>query len=408
MNKICLQSFCFVKVYFIKFLHTLEFKERMMKIYKVVWSVAFFVACLFAIVAWGVPFRDINSLPEDLVYGDKQDFGCLVNATYNHDQNTIEYKLLNSIVLKSVNVIDDKKYVYLGGDMLGFTYQGDGILVVANNEFDKENNFVSGDVIKAINDIPVTRISQITDILRANKDNEVFVKIVRKGENMDKRVKPAYDVMTQKYKLGVWARDNMSGIGTLTYIDPDTTRYGALGHQIYEPTTKTSLDVAKGEVYKCSVLGVRASVRGTPGEVQGVIPRNNKLIGTVDKNSEYGLFGNMRENSKIMENRELIQVGGRLSTMPGKAYIYSSLDGKTIKAYQIEIIKTNYQGGNSPKNLVFKVVDPELIKLTGGIVQGMSGSPIVQDNKLIGAVTHVFVNDPTKGFGVYIDAMLTQ
>ena len=155
------------------------------------------------------------------------------------------------------------------------------------------------------------------------------------------------------------------------------------------------------------VLGITKGKRGDAGEIRAMFKPNSVEQGVVDKNNDYGVFGYVNQNS-IYKNQIEFEAGGRLSVKPGKAYIYCQLNDNAINKYEVEIIKTNYQAKSNQKSMIIKIVDKNLIDKTGGIIQGMSGSPIVQDNKIVGAVTHVFVNDPTKGFGVYLDWMLEQ
>ena len=381
-----------------------------MRIDKIFFFMSLFLCVSFAVLCWTVPFRDIMSFDEE-VYVNRDEnynnFGDLVTTKYNESTQEVDFLLFNALKIHSVSAETGKK-VYLGGNTLGFSYQGDGILIVAKNENANTSEIEAGDIIKYINGTEIDSISKLTETVNENADKFMTVKLVRNGKNIETKVKPAYDVLTHKYKLGVWAKESMSGIGTLTFVEPETGRFGALGHPILEQNTRALLDVGEGKLHECSVLGVKKAVRGTPGELRGVFVRSKTDLGTVDKNCESGMFGNMNLESNILKDKQLIEVGGRMTAHPGKAQIYSSIDGKHIRAYDIEIIKTNYQSAQSPKNMVFKVTDNNLIATTGGIVQGMSGSPIVQDGKLIGAVTHVFINDATKGFAIYIDNMLNQ
>lgn len=387
-----------------------------MKLGKICFYTAIFICLISALVCWLVPFDEIFNVPDEVIVNNntlhneaKSNFGSLVTTRYNEKSDTVDFLLFDTVKIHSVNAINVGDKVYLGGDTLGFSYNGKGVLVIAKGE-NADENIMAGDIIKSINGAEIDSVNKITEILNKNEENnfEVTAKIVRKGNNIETKLKPAYDTYTRKYKLGIWAKESISGIGTLTFIDPNTGRFGALGHPILEPSTNTILDVGEGKVHKCCVLGVKRAIRGNPGELKGVFVRSNQEMGTVDKNCDYGMYGNLNLENKMFQNKQLIEVGGRLTAHPGKAQIYSSLDGKTIRAYDIEIIKTNFQSAQSPKNLIFKVTDNRLIETTGGIVQGMSGSPIVQDGKLIGAVTHVFVNDATKGFGIYIDNMIQQ
>lgn len=387
-----------------------------MKLGNIFFCIAIFICIISALVSWLVPFDEIFNVPDNVIVNksdlrsqSNSNFGSLVTTRYNEKNETVDFLLFDTVKIRSVNAINVGDKVYLGGDTLGFSYDGKGVLVIAKGE-NADDNILPGDIIKSINGTEIDSVKKITEILNQNEKNnlEVTAKIIRNGDNIETKLKPAYDTYTQKFKLGVWAKESMSGIGTLTFIDPNTGRFGALGHPILEPNTNTILDVSDGIVHKCCVLGVKRAIRGDPGELKGVFVRSSQQMGTVDKNCDYGIYGNLNLKNKIFQDKQMIEVGGRLSAHPGKAQIYCSLDGKTIRAYDIEIIKTNFQSSQSPKNLILKVTDDRLIQTTGGIVQGMSGSPIVQDGKLIGAVTHVFVNDATKGFGIYIDNMIKQ
>lgn len=309
----------------------------------------------------------------------------------------------------------DLNTVYLGGNILGYDFNTDGVYVVSTSSVLTENGFlntfskkeiVAGDIVKKVNGQDVFSGKDIDAILQ-NDENEcktAKIEAIRKGKNFSVEIKPAYDVVAQKYKLGLWVKNSLSGVGTVTYIKKDG-RFGALGHPIAISGTKDVLGVKSGNVYDCSVLGVKPASYGKTGEVLGAIARKN-CFGTLDKNCEYGVFGNMSQRYMLENEQSEIPVANRREVKTGKAQIFCALNGKDVKAYDIEIIKTNYQSVSSDKSLVFKLVDKALINTTGGIVQGMSGSPIVQNGKLVGAVTHVFINDATKGFGVYIEWML--
>lgn len=383
-----------------------------MKIGKFFIYVAFCVSIVFAVSCWVIPFDEIFLMPENIVVSSQQDtaLGNLVNAKYNKEDNTVDFMLLNTLRLRTVNATESKK-VYIGGDTLGFSYKGKGLLVISNNGLGVENEDIKiGDIIKSVNGVEINSVRDLQKVLEDKEvvNNGAVIKLIRNNSEVEKKIKPSYDVLTQKYKLGVWTKDSLNGVGTLTYIDANTGRFGALGHPIVEPNTNAILEVNHGDVQKCTVLGVKKAGRGSPGEIKAVLGRTASMIGNIDKNCDSGIYGYLDMQKVDTRERLLVDLGGRLSAKPGKASIYSAIDGKNIRAYDIEIIKTNYQGTGSQKNLVFKVTDSRLLQNTGGIVQGMSGSPIVQNGHLIGAVTHVFVNDPTKGFGIYIDNMINN
>ena len=303
--------------------------------------------------------------------------------------------------------------VILGGESVGFEYFGDGVLVVSNNRvllaesyINNINNLVltGGDIIKSINDQNVFNSKQISDILNGqDAGKEVKIDFIRNGKVCQTFLNPEYDVFAKKFKLGVWVKDEISGVGTLTYINPKTGYFGALGHPI---TTNTGqkLGVKSGTIYNCDIVDIAKGSKGVPGELKGVISRD-KAIGSVHKNSDFGVFGTIKDK-KMLSRQNLVDIGGKNTIKPGKATMFSCVDNNEVKGYEIQIIKTSYQSVSNDKSFVIKVVDENLIKKTGGIVQGMSGSPIVQNGKLVGAVTHVFTNDATKGFGIYIDWML--
>jgi len=198
------------------------------------------------------------------------------------------------------------------------------------------------------------------------------------------------------------------GVGTLTFYNDTTKRFGSLGHAITNSTNKSNIEVTSGDIYNCKIVGVKIGYNGVAGELLGTFSLNQDSIGNVDKNCNFGVYGYMTDSKSITENKTPIELGGRVSIKPGKAKILSCIDGENIEEFDIEIIKTNYQKSENEKSMVIRVIDKELLSKTGGIVQGMSGSPIIQNGKLVGAVTHVFLNDASKGFGLYIDWMINQ
>ena len=331
----------------------------------------------------------------------------------------IEFKLFNLIPIKSsrIKVIKDDK-IYASGQAIGLVLKTDGVLIVGSSPVltaDGEKDALSqgglkiGDIIKSIENETVENVSSISKIINEdkNKGRELEIKLVRKNKEVVARVKPFYDIKDENYKLGVWVRDDASGIGTLTFIKKDN-RFGALGHPICDSDTKSKITLKEGKMYNCSILGVNKGKSGTPGEIKGLFMQNKGEQGVIEKNNDYGVFGNLKKDNNIVKNAVELEIGGRLSVKPGKAKIMCCIDLDKVETFDIEIIKTNFQNYSNDKSMVLRVTDEDLIKRTGGIVQGMSGSPIIQDGKIVGAVTHVFVSDPLKGFGVYVDWMLNQ
>ena len=206
-------------------------------------------------------------------------------------------------------------------------------------------------------------------------------------------------------KLGIWVRSDTQGIGTMTYLDMNG-QFGALGHGISDSDTGEVVQICDGDLYETEILGIEKGSIGKPGVMSGVIYYGpGSVLGSIDANTEEGIFGTVNEKFQKQLEGEAIEIGYRQDVKKGPAVIRSGVSGE-IKDYQIEIEKVDYSTSHNNKSLVLKVVDEELLELTGGIVQGMSGSPIIQDGKLVGAVTHVFIQDSTKGYGIFIENML--
>lgn len=349
-------------------------------------------------------------------------FGNFISLSLNEDEvttgsersenGTIIFKLFGLIPIKKVDVkIIPEDEVYVGGSAIGLCVNADGALVVSDvivdtkdNQIIKNKDIKSGDIIKKINDFEINNVDDIDKALKDNNKDEVSVEIIR--NNKSKTIKAGLlKDSTNHYKLGVWVKNNISGIGTLTFIKKNGD-YGALGHPVTNSDSDTVVPIKSGNIYECNLIGINKGQRNKPGELKGVFLQKNSL-GKINKNTPYGIFGNTNNIDELVDLNRSVAIGGRLSVKPGKAKILSSISG-IQEEYEIEIIKANYQAKCSDKSIVFRVTDERLLKLTGGIVQGMSGSPIIQDNKLVGAVTHVFLSDPSKGYAVYSDWMLEQ
>ena len=333
------------------------------------------------------------------------------------DKYIINYKLFNLFNIKrlKVNVLDPDRY-FAGGETLGFSLQSKGVILIGGNYILSKNGIErpfensglkTGDIITKINGIEINNSQDISKILENFEGGSIRLTVNRSGNIFEVDICPALDSMSNTYKLGLWVKEDAVGIGTLSFVNATTKRFGSLGHSINDSETNECIEVSGGNIYTSKILGIKKGNSGKAGELIGTFNREN-VLGSVDKNCDYGVYGFVDCVESVTKNKTSVDIGGRLSAKPGKAQILSALDGDEIKAYDIEIIKTNFQQSCNEKSMVIRVVDKELIAKTGGIVQGMSGSPIIQDGKLIGAVTHVFVNDATKGFGIYIDWMIEQ
>ena len=230
---------------------------------------------------------------------------------------------------------------------------------------------------------------------------------LRKNRPIKALLKTHKDDETGRLKLGLWVKDDVTGVGTLTFVNKNTHKYGALGHPIVEANSGNTVPVSTGRLYECNLIGINKGKKNDPGELKCVFVSNSKSKGDIESNTKFGISGYLKDTKGLVDENLTAKLGGRLGVKLGKAKIVSSISG-IREEYDIEIIKANYQKTANDKSLVFRVKDKRLLELTGGIVQGMSGSPIMQDGKIVGAVTHVFLNDPTKGYGVYSDWMVAE
>lgn len=295
--------------------------------------------------------------------------------------------------------------VYLGGFTCGFSLTPKGAMVIGLSEVIGENGLVSpskcagiqvGDVILSINGKKINKLSEINGILEEYNQGYLIVEVSRNNKKMFFDVFPEKDI-SGKYKIGVFIRDDLSGIGTITYYKEDGN-FASLGHPVANEKGEI-IQIAKGSVFNSTIIGVNKGVKGKAGELKGLI-LGEKSIGEIYSNKEVGMFGKFY-NTDNLNGKEIETARARI----GKAKIYSTVDGTMPKLYDIDIIKADFFRGNT-KNLVIRITDEKLLKYTGGILQGMSGSPIIQDNKLVGAVTHVFINDSSRGYGIAIENML--
>lgn len=307
--------------------------------------------------------------------------------------------------------------VYVGGEPLGFCLYCDGVVVIAVGNVHTQSGItntiingkiVAGDVVKKIDGVSIKSVETIEqEMQKQHKENKIVnLEVEHDGTHANVEVLPAKDIMTNQYKLGLWVRDNSAGVGTLTYIRADNSRFGALGHSVCDIDTGTNLPIESGNIYKCNIIGVSSSKKGSAGELKGLFLKNGTVIGSIDTNNQFGVYG-LAGEGLISSTTKKVKVASKNQVQTGKATMICCLSGTIAKEYSIEIIKASkYYNGN--KGLVIRVIDPELINQTGGIVQGMSGSPILQNGMLVGAVTHVFLNDPTKGYGIYAESMINN
>ncbi|QNM05952.1 SpoIVB peptidase [Qiania dongpingensis] len=326
----------------------------------------------------------------------------------------MDIKLFGWLPLRNIQVdVVESRSVIPGGESIGLYLEMDGVMVVGTSELtDKEGNIVepaygivkSGDYILEANGQPVTDKEALIAAISSNGEAPCVFKIRRDGEIMEAKVDT---VLTSdgSCKAGIWVRDDAQGIGTLTYVD-ENGYFGALGHAMSDTDTGQQLEASGGDLQKAQIQDVIKGQSGTPGSLLGTIVYSDSHWGDVFGNTAAGVFGHTELANWDMKAADAIPVGFKQDVKLGPASIRCSADGE-VKEYDIEIIKADITT-DSNKGMVVQVTDPELLELTGGIVQGMSGSPIIQDGKVVGAVTHVFVQDSTKGYGIFLETMLEK
>lgn len=331
----------------------------------------------------------------------------------------LQLKLLGLIPIKNydINVINRPK-VIPGGNAIGVRLNTKGVLVVAvtdvidqdgkRNSPAKDAGLRVGDNIIKINGIKVLDAQHVVDILNDIEENDVEIVLERNKTEFETKTMPVKSIQDNCYRLGIWVRDKTSGIGTLTYLDKETKEFGALGHGITDMDTGDLLSVDRGNIMNAKISKIEQGKRGTPGEIRGVFYETDNVLGHISKNTPYGIYGDISDESFEKLVDEAISIGFKEEVKEGKADILTTVEDGKIERFEVEITKIHSQSKADQKSMILKITDEKLLNKTGGIVQGMSGSPIIQDNRLIGAVTHVFVNDPTKGYGIYIEWMMEQ
>lgn len=327
----------------------------------------------------------------------------------------VPVKLFGVLPVKNVDVrVIENMKVAPSGEPIGIYVETNGLLVLDTAEIEGKDGLTyepggnvirTGDYILQWNHTAVSTIRQLNQEIQKTGGKKVPVTIRRNGEKMEVAIRPIL-ATDRTYKIGTWVREDTQGIGTLTYVTEDG-KFGTLGHGITDADTGTLLNLQGGEMYRTKILGITKGMKGEPGELQGYINMiATNEIGEISKNTGLGVFGTMEKECISEYCGEYLPVGMKQEIRKGKAYLYANLDG-TAKKYEISIEEVDINSTDN-KSMVIRITDQRLLNLTGGIVQGMSGSPILQDDKVIGAVTHVLVDDPTRGYGIFIETMLSQ
>lgn len=340
----------------------------------------------------------------------------LVMKANRQNDYRMDLKLFGVIPLKTVNleIIEDTK-VYPVGLPIGIYVKTNGSMVVGISDFRScdgskaepaKHILKEGDYILKVNEEELEGKKDLIRKIRKSGGEDLIFTVVRNHEVIRMRCKPVL-ADDGEYKMGIWIRDSAQGIGTMTYLD-ERGNFGALGHGINDVDTNTLMDLDYGGIYKTDIVGVQRGKSGAPGELTGVIDfEDENLLGNVKRNTKGGIFGQLSSGAASGLSLTGVEIGLKQEIVIGKAGIMCKI-GDTNKIYEVEIVKINYDSEDDNRGIVLKITDKELLKLTGGIVQGMSGAPILQNGRMIGAVTHVLINDSTKGYGIFAENMLAQ
>ena len=320
--------------------------------------------------------------------------------------------LFGSVPVKQVNVnFTQRESVTLGGEPFGIRLYTDGLVVTQTSEVPTINGnknpageagICNGDIITAVDGKYLKTNEQLTDIVEKSNGEPVRVSARRNGNSYTTLITPVYDVQFKAYRIGLWVRDSCAGIGIITFIDKETGTFAGLGHGISDNESGSIMPLANGDIVNANIGSVEKSIGGYPGSLCGFFS-DNHAEGTITANDECGLYGKLCGSS--FNNGKEIPVAFRQEVVRGKALLYTTISGSTPKYYDIEIEDISYNNVNITKNMIIKITDSELLEKAGGIVQGMSGSPIIQNGMLVGAVTHVFINDPSHGYAIFAENM---
>ena len=331
---------------------------------------------------------------------------------------TLSVSLFDKLFIKSVDVsVLPRTTVIPVGNIAGVKLYTNGVLVVGMSEIEGEDSktykpyentgIEEGDMIVKINNNLISSTDDLIEKVNMSKGEKVEIEYIHDEETKECSITPV-KTSEEEYKLGLWVRDSAAGVGTVTFYEPSTQRFGALGHGITDIDTGDLLNIASGEFVTAQVLNIKKGENGNPGKIQGTV-EEQETIGDITKNTEFGIYGKIQDLSSLnIDTSKEMEVAMREEIELGKATILCSLDNQTVKEYEIEITKIYRDNNYNNKSMEIKVTDEELIEKTGGIIQGMSGSPIIQNGKFIGAVTHVLVNSSTEGYAIFGDLMLKQ
>ena len=390
------------------------FMKKFIKIFDGVFSLLCGVVFTFV-------FIGDKTLPDNIISYNSEvnDFSSFYSFVDNEKTQSVDYqgvsaqkttlKLLGTIPVKDVGITDKPSgTVFVSGEAFGIKLYTDGVIVVGTKDVELDDKTVNpakkagicvGDVIISINGINVYSSDDVIDAINNNNGLDYRIKVKRDGRYKNFTLKPVYSNKEGCYKAGMWVRDSTAGIGTVTFYNKQSGMFAALGHQINDVDTNEIIPLLEGEAVGATVTGVQSGNKNAAGSL--CCRFEDYTVGRLMENTSCGIYGSY---TSVSDKTKEYTVAAAQEVKKGSAQIISTVDGNSPQTYDIEIVKVNYKG-DCEKDIVFKVKDDKLIEKTGGIVQGMSGSPIIQNNKLVGAVTHVIVDNPKKGYGIFAQTM---
>lgn len=380
--------------------------------------------CFFMSIFLTLTISSYGSFSEYILHNPLKEKCRHIEASYikDHSLNKTQSSKINDFnneisLTQSTYAKASEIRVYPGGQPVGIKLNTKGALIIALSDIETKDGIVSpaskagiqiGDSIIKINGVEIKSSEDVSTHVNRCNGSEITITVYRKDNTLDIVVKPVLSINDDKYKIGLWVRDSTAGVGTLTFYDNKTGKFGALGHPITDVDTGNVMSISNGEVVSSNIVSIRKGAKGSPGELRGIFVDEENCLGKIYNNTECGIFG--EGDMGLINNNysKPLPIAFRDEIKVGKAQILTTVDGSEPKSYDIEIEKLLPQKEPGSKSMIIRITDKKFLEKTGGIVQGMSGSPIIQNGKIVGAVTHVLINKPDTGYGIYIDWMLSD
>ncbi|MBD8048402.1 SpoIVB peptidase [Clostridium faecium] len=380
--------------------------------------------CFFMSIFLTLTISSYGSFSEYILHNPLKEKGRHIEASYikDHSLNKTQSSKINDFnneisLTQSTYAKASEIRVYPGGQPVGIKLNTKGALIIALSDIETKDGIVSpaskagiqiGDSIIKINGVEIKSSEDVSTHVNRCNGSEITITVYRKDNTLDIVVKPVLSINDDKYKIGLWVRDSTAGVGTLTFYDNKTGKFGALGHPITDVDTGNVMSISNGEVVSSNIVSIRKGAKGSPGELRGIFVDEENCLGKIYNNTECGIFG--EGDMGLINNNysKPLPIAFRDEIKVGKAQILTTVDGSEPKSYDIEIEKLLPQKEPGSKSMIIRITDKKFLEKTGGIVQGMSGSPIIQNGKIVGAVTYVLINKPDTGYGIYIDWMLSD